>query len=180
MTDDFYKQAFEAALEELSDLEKERETLKTKMEATEERMEKVRQAALGLLSLSGVDFQVIKDKYPNLFDNQLDPRIGITEAIRQVLKSSEDMLTTYEIRDLVFQISPTIAGHKNPIATVSSILRRLMDNDEVTSGIFKDGKTVYGWIASEDAEERLKRWFKQDGKEIWERVKARRAKKAEV
>ena len=84
------------------------------------------------------------------------------------------MLTTYQIRDRIFHITPTIAAHKNPIATVSAIVRRLMDKDEVTSGVFADGKTVYGWVGSEDAEQRLKRWFKTEGAEMWERLKRRR------
>lgn len=175
MTDDFYKKAFETALSELSDLESNREELNKKLDTTDERIEKVRQAALGLLSLAGIDFQEIKDKYPTLFRNDIDPRLGITNAVRQVLKTSSDMLTTHQIRDLVFQVAPAIAAHKNPIATVSAILRRLIDYEEVISGVFEDGKTVYGWVDDNDAEERIKRWFGPGGEEAWEDF-SRRAK----
>jgi hypothetical protein len=179
MTDDFYKKAFDAALSELTSLEDDRERIAIELETVEGRMEKVRQAALGLLSLTDTEFQQIKDKYPRLFADQLDPRLGITDAIRQVLKASDDMMTTHQIRDAVFQISPAIAAHKNPIASVAAILRRLMDNNDVASGIFQSGKTVYGWIGSEDGRDRLLRWFQGgEGEEMWKRTQARRASRS--
>lgn len=177
MTHDFYKQAFEAAVGELATLSKNRDTLLKEAGTLEDRMEKVRQGALGLVSLADIDFQEVKDKYPDLFADQIDIRMGITDAVRAVLSSSSEMLTPIEIRERVFQINPAIAGQKSPLASIHAIIRRLIDKWEVTYGVDNFERTAYGWIGSNDWEERIVRWKFSDPDQVIEDIKNGKSKK---
>jgi hypothetical protein len=178
MTNDFYQRALDSALDELSKLQAERDAQQAKIDILDERIDKVRQGALGLTALADIDFNVVRDKYPDLFDDTSDPRVGITQAVREALRSSNDTLLPKEIRDRVFQISPTVAGHKNPLASIHAVLRRLAESNEVILTIDGADRTRYGWIGSDDAAERLKRWF-TNGDEVWERIKSRRKKRTQ-
>jgi len=170
MTRESYKKTFNSALQELADLSRQRNGVQTQLDELDERIEKVRQGALGLSVLAGIDFQEIKTKYPDLFEEQIDARMGITDAIREALRTEPDMLTPMEIRDKVFQISPAIAGHKNPLASIHAVLRRLQDRNEVAYAIQENtDKTMYGWIGADDWKKRLKRWIKNADESI-ERV----------
>jgi hypothetical protein len=172
VTDDYYKTAFESALSELSGLIKERMELRAKLETIEDRIERVRQGALGLVALLDVDFEEVRQKYPGLFDEQLDPRIGITEAVREALKSANTLLTPVEVKERVIHISPAIAGHKNPMASVHAILRRLNENGDAVSGTTNDGKTLYGWTGGddEDTKARIQGWFPEAWKQTYENI----------
>jgi hypothetical protein len=178
MTDDFYKKAFKSALLELSALTKQRNEVKEQLDELDERIEKVRQGAIGLTSLANLDFQEVKGKYPDLFEDQIDQRMGITDAVRAVLSSSaDDMLTPTEIRDRVFQLSPGIAGHKNPLASIHAVIRRLIDKNEVLYGVDGLERTVYGWIGSDDWKERISTWNFKNADEVIERIEKEKGKR---
>lgn len=177
MPTDYYKTAFEAAVKELATLSKAFDDLSQQQELLEDRMEKVRLGAVSLATLANLDFQKIQEDYPEMFDSQRDPRIGITEAVRSVLRDSKDMLTPIKIRDEVYDINPTIAGHKNPLASIHAVLRRLVDANQIIIGTDEDGKTSYGWVDCDDFEERLNRWV-SNPEEMIKRIKARKKKKA--
>lgn len=170
MTRVSYKNAFRSALQELTELSQQRTDVQIQLDELDERIERVRQGALGLSVLAGIDFQEIKTKYPDLFEEQIDARMGITDAVREALRTESEMLTPMEVRDKVFRISPAIAGHKNPLASIHAVLRRLQDKNEVAYAVHEDtSKTMYGWIGSDDWKQRLKRWIKNSDESI-ERV----------
>jgi hypothetical protein len=179
MTDDFYKKAFDSAVDELSSLTTRHSNLLKEAATLEERIEKVRQGALGLATLADIDFQQIKDKYPKLFEDQIDPRMGITDAVREALRMNGGLMTPTDVREGVFRISPAIAGHKNPMASIHAILRRLVDSDEVLIGTDKEKRTVYVWAGTDEALEHATTLFKKTEQmdEIIARIKAERAKK---
>jgi hypothetical protein len=179
MTNDFYKSAFETAVSELATLSEERETLLEKVGTIEDRIERVRQGALGLASLAGVDFKEIKEKYPDLFAEQIDPRMGITDAVREALRINGGVMTPTDVREAVFRISPAIAGHKNPMASIHAILRRLVDNGEAAIGTDNDKRTVYAWIGTDEALENARTLFRntEQTNEMIARIKDARAKR---
>jgi len=177
MTSDHYQKAFEAAIAELAVLSAEYETFVKKEEALEDRMNKIRLAAISLAELANLDLQQIEEKYPDLKAGiAAGPRIGITDAVRQVLAASNEMLTPIKIRDGVFQLSPSIAGHKNPLASIHAVIRRLIDSDQVVIAADREGNTSYGWIDCDDFEERIRRWVTNED-ELIKKVKASRKKK---
>jgi hypothetical protein len=163
MTKDSYREALDSALEELTSLSKRKAALMKSVDKIDERIDAVRQGALGLLTLAEVDFQEVKGKYPDLFEEQIDAPMGITDAVREALRTSKEMLTPIEIRDKVFQISPAIAGQKNPLASIHTVLRRLAEKGIVATAMMEaNGATNYGWIDVDDWEERLRGWFGTD------------------
>lgn len=182
MTNDFYQNALDSALKELSDLQAERDGLQEKVDALDARIEKVRQGALALTSLAELNFDEVKNKYPDLFDDADDPRIGITDAVKEALKSAEKPLTPIQVRERVLKISPAIAGHKNPMASIHAVLRRLTDKDNVfMADMVADGTTVYFWLSPVEstAKKQLSNWF-SNSEVVWERVVEQRRRKGIV
>jgi hypothetical protein len=179
MTDDFYKTALQSALKELAELSDKREEARDLLNTLEERIEKVRQGALGLASLADVDFDEVKKEYPKLFADQIDPRMGITDAVREALRANGDLMSPADIQDAVFRISPAVAGHKNPLASIYAVLRRLTDGDEVLVGLDSGGRTVYGWCGTDEALDHIAKRFAHDDNfnEVVSGIKTRRAKK---
>src|SRR5689334_12237133 len=126
-----YQNAFESAVAELTDLYIQRDAKQTEIDALDGRIERVRQGALGLAALVELNFDELKRDYPRLFSDAHDPRIGITEAVRLALQNGMEKLTPVEIKDRVLGLSPAVAGHKNPMASIHAVLRRLVDTDVV-------------------------------------------------
>src|SRR5438309_1693366 len=80
-----YQRAFDLAIENLERLQAERNQLQAQMDELNGRLDRVRQGALGLAALIDMDFESIKQQHPRLFDDHLDPRLGITDAVREAL-----------------------------------------------------------------------------------------------
>jgi hypothetical protein len=155
MKDDFYKEALNSAIEELSLLTRERDELNLRIEFLDERLDKLRQVVLGLSHIADFDIQKIKDENPNLFPEYIDPRLGVTEAVRKVLQDAGTFMTPTDIRDGVLRVSNAIHGHKNPMATIHTVLRRLIESDEVGMFVDQDEKTTYAWIGDEKARKNI-------------------------
>ena len=174
MANNPYQDAFESAVTELSNLYTRRDAVQKEVDTLDERIDKVRQGALGLAALVDLDFGEIKRDYPRLFSDEHDPKLGITEAIRLALQDSLDSpLLPIEIKERVLQLSPAVAGHKNPMASIHAVLRRLVDAGEVVMADYEgSGQTVFGWIGTDtdkaEIKRRLKRWF-SNGQWVWER-----------
>lgn len=156
---DDYKKALESAIEELASLTDHREAVANMLESLDERLHKLRQGVLGLCSISECDFEAIKEKHPKLFPDFIDPTLGLSDSIREVLKSRGDMMSPTEIRDGVVRISTAVSGHKNPLASIHTTLKRLVDADEVVMGIDEGGKTTYGWVGDDKARRRIAKQF---------------------
>jgi hypothetical protein len=172
MTDKHYADAFKAALNELSRMQEKHDKLIAQEEALEERMDQLRTAALSLAGLADVDIE----NYPELLTGP-DPRIGITKAVEQVLRESDVPLVPVDIRDGVFRISPSVAGHKNPLASIHAVLRRFVDNDRVVIITYPDGKIGYLWVDRDDFEEFLRKGYPTTPERVITRIKANRSKK---
>lgn len=164
MSDDFYKVAFDSAVTELVELISRHSTLKKELVEAEERIDRVRQGVLGLAFLANVDLNQTKEKYPDLFEGESSgsSQLGITDAIRKAMKSGGNMMTPLEIRDSVYGINPTIATHKNPLASIHAVLKRLVDSNEVVTGVSKDGKTAYCWAGDSESRQRIAEASKND------------------
>ena len=161
---DAFQNAFQLAVAELSDLQRQREQKQKEVDSLDERMEKVRQGALGLAALVNIDFERIKRDHPRLFSEEHDPKLGITEAVKMALRETDGILSPKEIKDRVLRISPAVAGHKNPMASIHAVLRRLVDADEVFMAVYEEtGRTVYGWVGDNMDRQTIKRrlfaWF---------------------
>src|SRR5689334_14899209 len=79
---------------------------------------------------------------------------GLTKACRLILMEARSPLSARNVVDaLQNQDSEILAGHKDPIASVTTILNRLADYKEVERVVLSNGKR--GWRWAEETESSL-------------------------
>jgi hypothetical protein len=78
--------------------------------------------------------------------------LGITDAIRQILKGTEERLSPIEVRDSLLEKGFDLSGLSAPMASIYKILSRLADvgNPEIFREREDDGKVFYRWIRTDD------------------------------
>lgn len=131
-----YKKTLDAARAELEALVEQREEI-------ERRISQLKQAIVALSPLGqdgersafGIDLTTLNIEIP---------AFGITDACREVLKSADQPLTPLEVKARLVQMNPEFAKQKNLMASVHTVLKRLVPN-EARSFINNDGETVYRW-----------------------------------
>ena len=157
MDAEFYRDAFQKAMQELSELTAQRKTLDDHRKELDARLVQVRKGALGLGSMCGQDPRSVESTYPDLFPQRIEPEVGLTEAIRIVMKSQKGKtLTPIEMRTGLLNIGFDLGKYRNPLATIHITLKRLCDNGEIKMDVHKaSGKTVYGSLDAEDEEIRV-------------------------
>jgi hypothetical protein len=107
----------------------------------------VKQTIIGLANLFGDD--VLDDELLTLVDRKPNGRQpGFTRACRTVLIESRTALTG---REVVAQLQERFAGvlvnHKDPLASVTTVLNRLVAYGEARSVVNQTGKRVWEWVA---------------------------------
>jgi hypothetical protein len=107
----------------------------------ERRLESVEASLRSILALHD-DEEVMP--FLEQLDNIIQPE-GFTEAVRKVLRSSNEPLTPAEVKDRLPGVGFFLAGYSNPSASIHTILKRLAKTEsvEVTP---KDGKMGYRWV----------------------------------
>jgi hypothetical protein len=137
------QQVVKAAHEELLQLMRQRaEVMK--------RIGTVKQTIAGLANLFGE--QVLGDDLLEMIDRKPNGRQpGFTKACRRVLMEVRRPLGAREVCVELERYAPTIlARHKDPLASVTTILNRLVDYGEARSLSNDRGRRVWEWIS--DAE----------------------------
>lgn len=149
-----YRKTLDAALEELSILMAERETLDEKREVLHQRIVKLRGAVRGLARLCDIDD--IDEEQRHLFpDEWADTDVGLTDAIRQVLSShGEAYLSPVFIRDRLGDVGFDIKTHKNILASIHTVLKRLQRQGEAVP-VNREGRTVYRWVAKKTTDDNV-------------------------
>jgi hypothetical protein len=145
---EFYRDAFQKAIQELFTLTAERNALDDQREELNARLDQLRKGALGLSSMCGEDPKSVENSYPDLFPQLIEPDIGLTEAIRIVVRSHMGKrMTPVEIRSGLLNIGFDLSKYRNPLATIHITLRRLSDNHEIKMGANEsNGKAVYWFL----------------------------------
>jgi hypothetical protein len=141
-----YQYTLDSAIKELTDLMEQREKLDEKREALHERIVKLRRAVRGLASLC--DVEDIEEEHRSLFPDEFadNTDVGLTDAIRQVLSSHEEaFLSPVFIRDRLADVGFDITTHKNILASIHTVLKRLQRQGEATP-IIREGRTAYRWV----------------------------------
>lgn len=110
----------------------------------------VKQTIVGLANLFGDD--VLDDELLTLVDRKPNGRQpGFTRACRTVLIESKGALTG---REVVAQMQERFAGvlvnHKDPLASVTTVLNRLVAYGEARSVVNQNGKRTWEWIADRE------------------------------
>ena len=134
------QQVINAAHEELRQLLQQRAEIM-------KRIGTVKQTIVGLANLFGD--QVLSDDLLELVDRKPNGRQpGFTKACRSVLMEARLPLGAREVCAELERRAPAIlARHKDPLASVTTVLNRLVDYGEARSVSNERGRRVWEWVS---------------------------------
>ena len=137
------QQVVEAAHDELRQLMRQRAEIM-------KRIGTVKQTIAGLANLFGDD--VLGDDLLELIDRKPNGRQpGFTKACRTVLMEARGPLGAREMcQELERRAPEMLARHKDPLASVTTVLNRLVDYGEARSLTNDRGRRVWEWISESD------------------------------
>ena len=140
-----YREAFETTLEELTALLKERQELESMQALLDRRIDKLRNAAIGLGEICGESFESMNSRWPGLFPDITPEISGLTDAVREALSNNRGQyLSPTHIRELLKEMGFDIGKYKNALASIHTVLKRLRAQQEVVD-VTNEGKVVYKW-----------------------------------
>jgi len=137
------QQVVQAAHEELLQLMRQRAEIM-------KRIGTVKQTIAGLANLFGE--QVLGDDLLELIDRKPNGRQpGFTKACRRVLMEVRRPLGAREVCVELERYAPAIlARHKDPLASVTTVLNRLVDYGEARSLSNDRGRRVWEWVSDRE------------------------------
>src|SRR5580698_6615890 len=107
----------------------------------------IKQTIAGLARLFGDD--VLSDELLELLDRKSSGRQpGFTKACRTALMDSHRALSARDVCDRLQQASPPLlARHKDPMASVTTVLNRLVAYGEANAVTLDNGRRAWQWVA---------------------------------
>jgi hypothetical protein len=151
MTEDDYKKALDTARAEMGELV-------VKKDAIEKRIAQLRQLIVSLSAVSAEDNdEDIKLYIPGALDKaartaalgvaqaMMGSVIGLSDAIRDVLKAAKGWQYPTEVRDGLERLGIDVQSYSNILASIHTILKRLVESGEAEEYKSKEGKTAYRW-----------------------------------
>ena len=138
--DPHVQQVVKAAHDELRQLMRQRaEVMK--------RIGTVKQTIVGLANLFGDD--VLNEELLELVDRKSNGRQpGFTKACRTVLMEAARPMGAREVCEQIQQrIPPVLLRHKDPLASVTTVLNRLVEYGEAKAVMKENGRRAWEWVA---------------------------------
>jgi hypothetical protein len=107
----------------------------------------VKQTIAGLANLFGDG--ILSEDLADLVDRKRNGRKpGFTKACRMVLMEAGRALSAREVCEGIEKQMPAILSrHKDPLASVTTVLNRLVDYGEAQAVINSHGRRAWGWVA---------------------------------
>lgn len=113
------------------------------------RIGSIKQTLVGLANMFGDS--VLNERLLELLDRGNARRSGFTQACRAVLMESPTQLSARQVCDLLQKKFPgVLERHKKPFASVTTVLSRLVEYDEVRTHLTDDGGRVWQWVAERE------------------------------
>jgi len=114
----------------------------------------VKQTISGLANLFGDS--VLSEELLELVDRRTNGRQpGFAKACRMILMESGRAVTARDICDYFQQKMPAmLARHKDPMASVTTVLNRLVDYGEAQAVLTNTGRRAWRWVAEAATEPR--------------------------
>jgi hypothetical protein len=132
-----------AAQQELDTLMRQRSEIMKRIGA-------VKQTLVGLTSIFDCSAEMISIT-TSVFAEGSGPHLtGLTNACRMALLQAGIPLRPHQVRDRLRFQGLSLENHRDPVATVTTVLRRLGQYGEARAVIQADGKRAWEWIASEE------------------------------
>src|SRR2546428_10940925 len=106
----------------------------------------VKQTIVGLANLFGDD--VLNEGVLELVDRRTGGRLpGFTKACRMVLMEAEKPLGARGGCDQIQQrMPPILIRHKDPLASVTTVLNRLVEYGEARAVLRENGRRAWQWV----------------------------------
>lgn len=138
---DKYTLIYRESIDDLSAALEEKESLEDRLQEVIAKIDDLRQVAYSTANMCGVDPRV---EYPSLFLEETSLDIGFTDAIRGVFSPGVGM-SPVQVRNRLRAGGFDLKGYKNPLATIHTILKRLVKAGElfVMPQDEEDGPTLY-------------------------------------
>jgi hypothetical protein len=107
----------------------------------------VKQTIVGLAQLFGDG--VLSEEMLELVDRKSGGRQpGFTKACRMVLMEADRPLSAREVCERIQQrIPPILLRHKDPLASVTTVLNRLVEYGEARAVVRENGRRAWEWVA---------------------------------
>jgi hypothetical protein len=131
-----------------------RELLRQRAEVMR-RIGTIKQTIAGLANLFGDE--VLSEDLLELLDRKSCGRQpGFTKACRMALMEAKRALTARDVCECIRQKAATmLARHKDPMASVTTVLNRLVAYGEATPVILENRRRAWKWVADPDSETEL-------------------------
>jgi len=112
----------------------------------------VKQTISGLANLFGD--AVLTEELMELVDRKSSGRQpGFTKACRMVLMDANRALSARDVCDRIQQKAPPmLARHKDPMASVTTVLNRLVAYGEARPVALDNGRRAWQWVADSDSQ----------------------------
>ncbi len=109
----------------------------------------VKQTLVGLSSI--FDCSLVGTIFPEgvLAEPSGSHLTGLTDACRRALMQAGVPLRPHQVRDRLRFQGPSLENHRDPVATVTTVLRRLGQYGEARAVIQPDGKRAWEWVTTE-------------------------------
>src|SRR5208282_3006473 len=107
----------------------------------------VKQTIAGLANLFGDE--VLNEELLQLVDRKSHGRQpGFTKACRMILMEAGRALSARDVCDEIRKrMPPVLDRHKDPVASVTTVLNRLVDYGEAQAVLLSNGRRAWRWIA---------------------------------
>lgn len=138
--DPHVQEVVRAAHEELRQLMRQRAEIM-------KRIGTVKQTIVGLANLFGDE--VLNDDLLELVDRKSSGRQpGFTKACRMVLMEADHPLGAREVCEQIQKrVPPVLMRHKDPLASVTTVLNRLVDYGEARAVVRDNGRRAWQWVS---------------------------------
>ncbi len=112
----------------------------------------VKKTVIGLASMFGED--VLSSELRDLLDlRKSDRKPGFTKVCRSILMEAHCPLCAQEVCDRIFMRAPEVAErHKDPIASVTTVLNRLVKYGEAERVLLPHDKRAFKWVVASEAQ----------------------------
>lgn len=106
----------------------------------------VKQTIAGLANLFGDS--ILNDELLELVDRKTNGRQpGFTKACRMILMESNRPLSARDVCEQIQErMPPMLARHKDPTASVTTVLNRLVDYGEAQAVLLSSGRRAWRWV----------------------------------
>ncbi len=122
MTDQIYRKAFEQAKADMARAAERKQAAQSEVDAAHNEVIQLRRTVTALAALCG---------------ENVEDSMGLTEAVRTIMKSRSDFVSLNGIKEQVEAIGVSLSDLKNPDASVMSVLSRLVASNELELGTKK-------------------------------------------